>query len=73
MYTFLCSDAIIGFKQLSYLISEESGSVDVCVEISDVPSGGVGNNITVFLVTSDGEKAGRLLLQTLYFHTILNS
>ena len=53
-------DATLSFAQISYEISENGGSVDVCVEISDVPTGGVECDITVYLASSDGAKAGKL-------------
>ena len=37
--------------------------MDVCVEISDVPVGGADCNITVFLASIDGVKAGELTVQ----------
>ena len=58
----LFTDATLGFDQPSYQIAEGDGSVDVCVDISDVPSEGADCNITVYLATSDGVKAGKLQL-----------
>ena len=55
-----CLDATLGFEQLSYQISEDSGSVDVCLEISDVSVGGADCNITVLLASINGDKAGQL-------------
>ena len=46
-----------------YQISEDNVSVIVCVEIFDVPSGGADCDITVFLTSIDGGKAGELTLQ----------
>ena len=37
--------------------------MDVCVEISDVPVGGADCDITVFLASIDGVKAGELTVQ----------
>ena len=54
------SDATINIEQLFYQLSEGAGPVEVCVEISDVPAGGLECDITVSLVAVDGAKAGKL-------------
>ena len=60
VYLLLCSDATIGFEQPSYQISEDGVSVDVCVEITNVPAEGADCNITVLLASIDGQKAGNV-------------
>ncbi len=48
----------VGFVSSSYTVSEDAGSVNVCVEITDLPSGGLASDLTVELSFSDGPKSG---------------
>ena len=51
-------DAAIGFEQPSYTVVEGSGPVEVCVEISGLPAGGLGCDVTVNLTLRPGPLAG---------------
>jgi len=52
-------DAAIVFEQTSYTVVEGSGPVEVCVEISDLPAGGLGCDVTVNFVLLPGTIAGK--------------
>ena len=49
--------ATIAFEQATYNVVEGTGSVDVCVEISGLPAGGLGCDVTVDLNLVPGTRA----------------
>ena len=51
-------DAIVGFTELTYSGVEGGSPVEVCVELTALPSGGSEVNIVVQLMASDGDKSG---------------
>ena len=62
-------DATISLEMTSYTFGEGDGTVQVCSEISGVPSGGVECDIVVTFSTKDGTKAGKMSLS--YFATLV--
>ncbi len=44
----------VRFVSESYTVSEDGGSLSVCVELTDLPSGGLGTDLTVNIVSTDG-------------------
>ena len=45
--------------QSEYTVGEGDGSVEVCVEASGVPAGGLECDLTISLALTDGIKTGR--------------
>ena len=55
-------DVVFEFKESSYDFSEGDGIVEVCTVITDVPAGGLGSDITLFLSAIEGTNAGCYLI-----------
>jgi len=51
-------DAMVQMDEDTYTVGEGDGSVDVCVEIGSVPSGGLESELVVTLTISSGTKTG---------------
>jgi hypothetical protein len=56
---FHCAGATVGFNAHMFLGREGEGSVEVCLEITDVPDGGLECDVTVELSSTDGAKTGK--------------
>jgi len=54
----LLIDAMVQMDEDTYAVGEGDGSVDVCVEIGSVPSGGLESELVVTLTISSGTKTG---------------
>ena len=54
----LLIDAMVQMDEDTYTVGEDDGSVDVCVEIGSVPSGGLESELVVTLTISSGTKTG---------------
>ena len=54
----LLIDAMVQMDEDTYTVGEGDGSVDVCVEIGSVPSGGLESELVVTLTISSGTKTG---------------
>ena len=52
------ANATITFEQPSYTVSEGIGSLSVCVEIADLPSGGLACDLTVNTALISGIRGG---------------
>ena len=50
--------AAVEMSEPNYSVDEGNGSVEVCVELTSLPAGGLENEISVTLEFSDGPKAG---------------
>jgi len=51
-------DAMVQMDEDTYTVGEGDGSVEVCVEIGSVPSGGLESELVVTLTISSGTKTG---------------
>ena len=51
-------DAMVQMNEDTYTVGEDDGSVEVCVEIGSVPSGGLEGELMVTLTISSGTKTG---------------
>ena len=60
------SVATVGLAEAVYIVSEGEGSVEVCVELSHLPSGGLQWELVVTINTTDGPKASELQYAKLY-------
>ena len=49
---------LLSLTESVYNVSEGDGSVEVCVELTQAPTGGLECNISVILELQDGLKAG---------------
>jgi len=56
-FYFCLALATIAFEQATYNVAEGSGSVEVCLEISGLPAGGLGCDVTVDLNLVPGTRA----------------
>lgn len=54
------ADATVSLNSTVYCVSEEDGSVSVCVALSGIPPGGLECEIEVSLEAHDGIKASML-------------
>ena len=50
----LIGNATINFTSASYLVNEDVGSFNICVQILDLPAGGLGCNVTVQISLLNG-------------------
>ena len=55
-------DATVQMDEDTYTVGEGDGSVEVCVEISNVPSGALECELVVNLTISSGTKTGKCVL-----------
>ena len=51
--------AVIQMSAPNYLVGEGDGSVEICVELTSLPAGGLECEISVTLNFTDGVKAGK--------------
>ncbi len=63
----------LSFVSLSYTVSEDVGSVDVCVKIAGLPSGGLAAHLAVELVFMDSTKTSRFCISGIHVHTLLHA
>lgn len=60
----------LSFVSTSYTVSEDVGSVSVCVLITDVPSGGLATDLTVEFSYSTSDSTSELLMHTVMYRAI---
>ena len=53
-YLFLIGIATINFTPTSYLVNEDVGSFNVCVQIFNLPNGGLDSNVTIQIILLNG-------------------
>ena len=53
--------AAVGMSEPSYSVGEGDMSVEVCVELTSLPAGGLESEISVTLDFNDGPNAGKHL------------
>ena len=54
--------AIVTFEQESLTVSEGSGNVTVCVEMTGIPAGGLGHDVSVSFNAMSGPRAGTIII-----------
>ena len=59
MIIIIISDVTVKMAEREYTVGEGDGSVEVCVEASGVPAGGLECDLTISLALTDGTKTGR--------------
>ena len=58
--------AIISFVSATYTVGENDGTLMVCAQITGLPSGGLGSDVTVQASFLDGNLASKLVFLYIY-------
>ena len=58
-YDIMISDVTVKMAESEYTVGEGDGSVEVCVEASGMPAGGLECDLTISLALTDGIKTRR--------------